>query len=161
MPSNPTKQTKRKNITYMTLDQAVYQRCTCVNKQKKIMWFNRKWVLWNNICRCSRSWVSWWQGRPEWEPVRALRWAMLPPVGRPPVGKVGDSEDQCESQFTISESSPLGATAFIMAASSWECWRQWNPEWVPACSQWERLARACGLYQASSWATLAEKQKKC
>ena len=58
--------------------------------------------------------------------VRAPRWGLLPPVGRHPVKKVGDSEGQSKS--LLAESAPTGTY---------------------------------GPYQASGWATLAKKQKKC
>ena len=120
--------------------------------------------------------------------MRVPCWGLLSPVERPPVERVGDSEDQSESQFAVSENILLGT-----AVSSWESWWQWRPEWEPVCSQWERPAGDCCLQlsglqlreletvtatvraslqsvrtprwelllsAASGWATLAEKQKK-
>ena len=66
---------------------------------------------------------------------------------------VGGSEGQSESQFAVSESTPL------MAASNWESWSQWGPSQSQLAVTGSAPAGACGQYQASSWATLAKKQK--
>ena len=72
------------------------------------------------------------------------------------VESVGDSEGQSESHFTVSESALLGA-----AASNWESWSQWRPIQSQLAVTGSAPAGACGPYQASGWATLAKKQKKC
>ena len=75
------------------------------------------------------------------------------------VESIGGSEGQSESPFAVSESTPLRAAAYSRVASSWEGWSQWRP----SQSQYEVTESmppgACGSYQASSWANLAEKQK--
>ena len=51
----------------LTLDWAVNQRHTCVNKWKLSQ---KLWALWNNICRCCMSiGGSWGQWGPESEPA--------------------------------------------------------------------------------------------
>ena len=57
---------------------------------------------------------------------------------------VGDSEGQSESQFGVSERAPLGAAASSWAASTWESWRQWRPEWEPVAVTENAPAGACG-----------------
>ena len=64
------------------------------------------------------------QSESQLQSVRASRWWLLPPVGRPQVERVGVRE----SQLAATESAPAGAY---------------------------------GPYQASGWASLSEKQKKC
>ena len=51
------------------------------------------------------------------------------------VESVEDSEGQSERQLAVSESTPLGAAASSWAASSWESWTQWRPDWESACNQ--------------------------
>ena len=75
--------------------------------------------------------VSWRQWRPEWEPV------------------------------AVSESAPLRAADSSWVASSWESWSQGNPSQSQLAVNESAHAGACGQYQAFSWATQSEKQKKC
>ena len=77
------------------------------------------------------------------------------------VETVGGSEGQSETQFAVSESTPLRAAASSCAASSWESWSQWRPSKSQLVVIESTPARACSPYQASGWATLAEKQKNC
>ena len=56
--------------------------------------------------------------RASLQSVRALRCGLLPPVGRPLVERVEESEGQSESQFAVSESAPLWAAASSWSASS-------------------------------------------
>ena len=105
------------------------------------------WALWNNICRCPQQ-VSPWETlkarvRISLQSVRAPRWGLLPPVGWPPIERVGDSGGQSESQLSGSENTLLRAAAFSWVTSSWESWRHWRPEWDLACRQWERPAEGC------------------
>ena len=86
----------------LTLDQAVSQRDTCVNKRKNITWSNRKWALWKNICRCmwqlSQLGTVKARVKANLKSVRAPRYELLPPVERPPAA---------------------------------ESWKQWRREWEP------------------------------
>ena len=77
------------------------------------------------------------------------------------VESVADSECQSESQFAVSESTPLRAAASSWTASSWESWRQWGASQNQFAVTESIPAAACGPYQVSGWATLAKKQKKC
>ena len=106
--------------------------CNCVNKQKKITWSNRKWALWNNIYRCP------WQ-LIQLETVKARVRASLQSLRAPhwgllpPVG--------CPPVERVRDSEGWSQSQFAVT------------ETVPA--------GACGSYQASGWATSAEKQMKC
>ena len=103
------------NCFILTPDRAVNQRCTCVNK-RKIIWFNRKWALWNNIGRCPQQ-----------------------------LSHLVGSDGKSKSQVAVSRSAPLRAAVSSCAASSWESWRQWRPESKTACSHWERSRWDLGL----------------
>ena len=76
------------------------------------------------------------------------------------VESVGDSEGQSQSQFAVSESTPVGAAASSWAASRWEL--ETVKARVRASLQSVRMP-CCGLLlsAASSWPTLVEKQNKC
>ena len=99
----------------LTLDRAVNQRCTWVNKRKNITWSNRKWALWYNICR-----LPWHSSqletvkarvRASLQSVKASRWGLLLLVERPPIVGVVDSEGQSESKLAVSKNAPLAAVA--------------------------------------------------
>ena len=77
------------------------------------------------------------------------------------VESVGGSVGQSKSQFTVSEGAPLWDAASSWAASSWKSSSQWGQSQSQFAVTESAPTGACGPFQASGWATLAEKQKKC
>ena len=98
---------------YLFLDwrlgqRSISYRCTYVNKRKKIMWSNRKWALWNDICRCLQqlSHLEKARVRTSLQSVRVPRWGR-----RPPVERVGVSEGQVKASLQSLRVCPLGPVA--------------------------------------------------
>ena len=104
-----------------------------------------KWALWNNICRCPRQ-LSQFEAvkarvRASLQSVRAPRWGLLPPVGRPPVERDGVSEGRVKASLRSLRVRPLGPVAHIRPPIEQPWPRSRSAKWVLKITQRARVKR--------------------